>query len=168
MAGVAALPAFLVDKANGERLEFQYIEGAKIVDEIVPGFFDQKVIGSTHPRIGWGAGGGRNWTLKLKFYAEDSTLGATWVRDQCRWLQARLLPEYGPTQLLKTPPHLCIFSWGDLFDAQVVVRKATPTYGPLYTIGELLPVMAEVDIRLDEYETGSRGFETISPTGGTP
>lgn len=163
MSAVEPLRAFLVDKANGERLEFQYLDGLKITDEIVPGFYDVKIIGATHPRIGFGAGGGRIWTFKLKFYCEIED--TTWTMQQCRWLQARLLPEYGPTQLLKTAPHLCIFSWGDLFDAQVVVRQAKVTYGPLFTVGELRPIMAEVDLRLDEYELGSRGFGDINPNG---
>lgn len=162
MAG--PLKPTLVDKSTGEKLEVQFVDGPDIDDEIVPGWVDARIIGGTHPRISYAGGGGRIWTFKAVFHREDDD--DSYVINQVLWLQSRLLPEYNAAGAMVAPPHLCLFTWGDLFSAQVVIRQAKAKYSKTYAPDTLLPIFAEVQLRLDEYELGSRGFEKLSPTGG--
>jgi hypothetical protein len=154
----------LIDKKDGSRLDITYIDGPELEDELLTGLVEEKAIGSTHPRISFAAGGGRIFKMKAKFIGE--TEDDEDVISQLRWLQARMVPEYETTGRMKAAPRVCMFNWGDYVSAQVVIRQAPIKISKMFTKDRLLPLYAEVSLRLDEYELGSRGFDRYDPSNG--
>jgi hypothetical protein len=153
---------FLVDIATNERFEFQY-NPIEIADSIASGWVKQKAPGATHPRLQWAAGGERSWSFRLQFYRE--TRDDEEVSKKVRWLQSLMYPKYDESGQLERGPAVCLFGFGTLYSAQVVVDRCDARYFKLFTPGELQPLVAEVDLRLEEYEPEGRSFDQVRPGG---
>jgi hypothetical protein len=160
---VIAAPGFLVDTATNERFEFQY-NPIELNDSIASGWVKLKAPGSTHPRLQWTAGGERSWSFKVQFYRETTDIEE--VSKKVRFLQSLMYPKYDDAGQFERGPAICLFVFGTLYSAQVIVDRCDVRYYKLFTPGELQPIIADVDLRLVEYEREGRSFDQIRP--GSP
>jgi hypothetical protein len=150
---------FIVDTQTNERLEFQY-NPIELTDSIASGWVKQKAPGSTHPRLQWSGGGERSWSFKLQLFRESTDDEE--VMKRVSWLQSLMYPKYDDSGQLERGPAICKFVFGKLYSTQVIVDKCDVKYYKLFTPA-LLPLLADVDLRLVEYEPEARSFDQIRP-----
>lgn len=159
---MSAIPGYLVDTATNERFEFQY-NPPEIQDQIKSGWFKLMVPGSTHPRLQWVAGGGRTWSMKVQFYRETNDHEE--VSKKVRFLQSLMYPKYSSAGDLERGPAICMFGFGSLYQADVVVDGCNVKYYKLFDPADLQPIIADVDLKLEEFLPEGRSFEDIRPSG---
>lgn len=158
-------PAYLLDMETNERFEFQY-NPPEIQDQIKSGWIKLLVPGATHPRLQWAAGGGRTWSFKVQFYRETSDHEE--VSKKVRFLQSLMYPKYSASGDLERGPAVCMFGFGSLYKADVIIDQCAVKYYKLFSPDDLQPIIADVDLKLEEFRSDNVSFDDVrAPGNGT-
>lgn len=153
---------FLLDKDNGDRLEFQLMPDS--IGENKNAMYNEiPIIGRSLPILGYASSTSRTVSLGLSFAATHSSgkYSPPWVAERVRWLESKVYPEYSGN-LIYPPPRLVLMMGSAIGMQCVLTSYNTAWMGPWKVVDNTAyPMRAQVDIQLQEY--GANDSESGHP-----
>ena len=142
----------ILDIDHGDRLEFQLMPD--IISENKSAFYNETpIIGRSLPLLGYSSSSARTMGLSLNFVAltSEGKYSPKWVREQVRWLEAKVYPIY-EDGFVYPPPRLLVVV-GKALGLQCVMTSVNTTWMGPWAISdaEASPFRAQVDCQFQEY-----------------
>lgn len=167
--------AYFKDLETQEVLQFGYIP-EELSDTKTANWNAIDIPGRSEPILGYVNSSSREFSLHLRFLAgvdqlknpstssgepnrnttEDNTSA---VKQKVDWCRSLVYPDYTNPNLIK-PPHRVLFSIGRLIKSICVVSSVNAIYKIPWDIN-LLPLLAEVDLTLQEVNNIPKGYSEI-------
>lgn len=146
---------FIIDMATDDRLEFQLMPDA--ISETKTAIYNEvPILGRSLPLLGYSSSTSRQMGLALNFVALNSLKSGgkytvAWVKDQVRWLESKVYPEYVDGFVF--PPPLLLLVIGGVIGTTVVMNSCTTTWmGPWdVSTGAAMPFRASVEVQFQEW-----------------
>jgi len=151
---------FLMDLATGSILRFQLMPSS-IAESKSASYTEIPVVGRSLPLLGYAYSSSRQMGLSLDFVAlsKDGLYTTDWVRNQVRWLEAKVYPRY--LDGFTFPPPGLRLVIGNVIGMQCVMVSCSTSWNAPWAFEgrSAQPFRATVDIQLQEYgQNGQRGY----------
>lgn len=145
---------YIIDRKDDSRLAFQLMPDA-ISESKSAQYNEIPVIGRSLPYLAYSSSTARTISLSLAFVAlnregSGGKYTTTWVKEQVRWLESKVYPEY--LDGFTFPPHMLHIVIGSVIGLQAVMVSCTTTWtGPWDVTSDLArPFRAMVDCSFQE------------------
>ncbi|RLC67141.1 MAG: hypothetical protein DRH97_05310 [Chloroflexi bacterium] len=143
---------FILDLDNQETLSFQLMP--EVVSESKSAQYNEiPIIGRSLPHLGYSSSSSRVMGLSLNFVAThgEGKYSPKWVKEQVRWLEAKVYPDYEDG--FSYPPHRLLVVVGEAIGLQCVMTSCSTTWmGPwAFDDTTAKPFRAQMDCQFQEF-----------------
>jgi hypothetical protein len=153
-----------IDAGGPDWLEFQLMPDT-ISENKTANYDPIAIIGRSLPILGYANSSSRSINLELEFAAlnRSGKYSPTWVKDQVRWLESKVYPEYESGWVY--PPHRMQLIVGQALGMLCVMTSCTTTWSKPWTTSIVEPFAYRASVACSFQECGQNNDSFGHPHG---